>query len=57
MTIVRVGPTKKYSEGWETAFGKGKKRTKPATAAKKSTAKKSARKSAKKRPAAKAKRK
>ena len=24
MTIVRVGATEKYSEGWETAFGKGK---------------------------------
>ncbi|HEV2971188.1 MAG TPA: hypothetical protein VGY55_14535 [Pirellulales bacterium] len=22
MTIVRVGPTKKYSDGWEAAFGK-----------------------------------
>jgi hypothetical protein len=22
VTIVRVGPTKKYSEGWEGAFGK-----------------------------------
>jgi hypothetical protein len=27
VTIVRVGATKKYSDGWESAFGKGKKAT------------------------------
>ena len=54
MTIVRVGATKKYSDGWESAFAKGKKKTAPAAAAKKSTAKKSAkRKSAKKKSKAK----
>ncbi len=40
MTIVRVGATKKYSDGWESAFGKGKKAT--ATTLKKSSGKKSA---------------
>lgn len=40
MTIVRVGATKKYSEGWESAFGKGK--TKTATSAKAASPKKSA---------------
>ena len=41
MTIVRVGATKKYSDGWETAFGRGKKSAPAKTKAiKKSTAKK-----------------
>jgi hypothetical protein len=40
VTIVRVGATKKYSDGWESAFGKGK--TKTATAAKTASPKKSA---------------
>ena len=26
MTIIRVGTTQKYAEGWELAFGKGSKR-------------------------------
>lgn len=59
MTIVRVGATKKYTEGWEAAFGKGKKRAKPAGAKKKAAkkaTKKAAKKSARKRPAGKAKR-
>lgn len=55
MTIVRVGATKKYSDGWQTAFGKGKKKTAPAAKAKKAAAKKPAKASAKKKPAAKAK--
>ncbi len=42
MTIVRVGTTKKYSEGWSGAFGKGKKTAEPASAAKKLAAKKAA---------------
>ena len=48
MTIVRVGATEKYSEGWESAFGKGKaSRAKPAAkgakhAAAKTTAAKAA---------------
>lgn len=46
MTIVRVGATKKYSEGWESAFSKGKKSAK-ATASK-SAGKKSAKASTKK---------
>lgn len=57
MTIVRVGTTKKYSDGWEAAFGKGKKKSKaaPKKASGKSQAKPaSAKKSAKKRPATKA---
>jgi hypothetical protein len=44
VTIIRVGATKKYSTGWETAFGKGKKKTEPAAAAKTSTKKKPAKK-------------
>lgn len=51
MSIVRVGSTKKYSDGWESAFsGKGKKKTAKKTAAKKPAAKKS---SAKKKASAK----
>jgi hypothetical protein len=46
VTIVRVGTTKKYSEGWSGAFGKGKKTAEPAPAAKKPAAKKAATKSA-----------
>ena len=38
MTIIRVGATKKYSDGWESAFGKGKKST-TATPAKKAATK------------------
>ena len=58
MTIVRVGTTKKYSEGWETAFGKGKKAQPAATSKtvatpKKTTAKKPAKASAKKKSSAK----
>jgi hypothetical protein len=48
VTIVRVGTTKKYSDGWEAAFGKssGKKKAaaKPTKAAKKKPAKKTAKK-------------
>lgn len=43
MTIVRVGTNKKYSEGWEQAFGGGKS-GKSKTAAKASTKKKAAKK-------------
>jgi hypothetical protein len=46
VTIVRVGATKKYSDGWESAFSKGKK--KPANAAKASAKKSPAKASAKK---------
>jgi hypothetical protein len=45
VTIIRVGATKKYSEGWEAAFGKGKKKAVPAVATKKA-AKKSTKKKA-----------
>ncbi len=60
MTIVRVGTTKKYSEGWASAFGKGKKAAEAAPApakksAAKSAAKKTAKTSAKKKPAKKGK--
>ncbi|MEX0678190.1 MAG: hypothetical protein WD063_13995 [Pirellulales bacterium] len=59
MTIVRVGTTKKYADGWETAFGKGKRKVGPAAkkAAAKKAAKKSAKPAAKKRSPAKAKKK
>ena len=54
MTIVRVGATKKYSDGWESAFSKGKKKAAPAAAGKKAGGKKSAAKaSAKKKSGAK----
>lgn len=46
VTIIRVGATKKYSDGWLSAFGKGKKQSEPAASTKK-TAKKSAAKPAK----------
>ena len=39
VTIVRVGATKKYSDGWESAFTKGKSKSAAPPAAKKSTAK------------------
>lgn len=55
MTIIRVGATKKYSDGWESAFGKGKKST-AATPAKKAT-KKAASKLAPAKPAKSAKKK
>ncbi len=42
MTIVRVGTTKKYSEGWSGAFGKGKNTAEPTPVAKKPAAKKAA---------------
>jgi hypothetical protein len=52
VTIVRVGATKKYTDGWEAAFGKAKKRSATApsstTKRKKSAAKKSAAASTKK---------
>lgn len=44
MTILRVGTNEKYAEGWEAAFGKGKK--KKAAAQKKSAPKKSPKKKA-----------
>jgi hypothetical protein len=52
VTIVRVGTTKKYSDGWDSAFAKGKKKAAAVTAAK--PAKKAAKKSPKKAVAAKA---
>lgn len=39
MTIVRVGATKKYSDGWESAFSKGRGKSTAAPAARKATAK------------------
>jgi len=42
VTIVRIGATKKYSEGWAAAFGKGKKTIEPAPVGKKTSAKKAA---------------
>ncbi len=57
MTIVRIGATKKYSDGWEAAFSKGKKKaaTAPAAAAKTKKAKPAAKASAKKKTAKKGK--
>jgi hypothetical protein len=49
VSIIRVGATKKYSDGWEAAFAKGKKKS--AAAAKSKPAKKSAKKAAGKKPA------
>ena len=46
MTIVRVGSTGKYAEGWDKAFGKG--RAKPTAGSKKPAKKAPAKKSAKK---------
>ena len=45
MTIVRVGATKKYSDGWEQAFGKSKAKK---SAAEKTAAKKGAKRKASK---------
>jgi hypothetical protein len=50
VTIIRVGATKKYSEGWEQAFGKSKGKASAAAAGKKKPAK-AAQASAKKKPA------
>ena len=52
VTIVRVGTTKKYADGWEAAFAKGKKKAAAAVKSAKKTAKKSTKaKPAKKKPA------
>jgi hypothetical protein len=48
VTIVRVGTTKKYAEGWGAAFGKGKPKVQPAKPAKASAKKKVAKASTKK---------
>lgn len=49
MTIVRVGATKKYSDGWESAFGKkSRKKQSTSSKAKKPVKKKPARSPAKK---------
>jgi hypothetical protein len=40
VSIIRVGSTKKYAEGWEAAFTKGKKKAGAATKSVKATAKK-----------------
>ncbi len=49
MSIIRVGATKKFSDGWEAAFGKGKKKSAAVAKAKPAATKvKSAKKSAKK---------
>ena len=45
MSILRVGSTDKYADGWDAAFGTGKKKTavkKKVTAKKKATPKKKA---------------
>jgi hypothetical protein len=52
VTIVRVGTNKKYSEGWDSAFGKAAVKKKSAAASpKKAAKKKPAPSSAKKKPA------
>jgi len=48
VTIVRIGATKKYSDGWEAAFSKGKKKATEAKPAKASAKKKAAKKAKKK---------
>lgn len=57
MSIVRVGSNQKYSDGWESAFGKGRKSARKTTAAKAQKASKKAAKPSGKRSPAKAKRK
>ena len=42
MTIVRIGSNAKYADGWETAFGKGKKSAAATKTAKKAPSKKKA---------------
>lgn len=42
MSIIRVGSTKQYAEGWEAAFAKGKKKTAAAAKSVKTSAKKAA---------------
>ncbi len=51
MSIIRIGSNDKYASGWETAFGKSKKKAAGSgtkTAATKKATKKSTKKSAKK---------
>jgi hypothetical protein len=52
VTIVRVGATKKYSDGWESAFG-GKRKAKSAAPAPKASPGKKSKASTKKKSAAK----
>ncbi len=40
MSIIRVGSTKQYADGWEAAFAKGKKKTAAAAKSVKTTTKK-----------------
>jgi hypothetical protein len=46
MTITRVGSTSKYADGWETAFGKSKRKTKTAHSDKPAATKKDSSKKA-----------
>jgi hypothetical protein len=46
VTIVRVGTNKKFADGWEAAFGKGKSTATKSSAKTKGTAKKSTKKKA-----------
>lgn len=48
VTIVRVGTNKKYSDGWEAAFGRGKKESTSEVKASKATPKKATAKDSKK---------
>lgn len=48
MTIVRVGTSEKYADGWADAFGKGKKKKTTKAAKKAAPAKKKAKKKKKK---------
>lgn len=51
MSIIRIGSNEKYADGWDKAFGKGKKAAKSTKAAapkKKATKKAAKKKSAKK---------
>ncbi|MGY8768743.1 MAG: hypothetical protein ACKVH8_10010 [Pirellulales bacterium] len=44
MSIIRVGTNKKYSEGWDAAFGKSSKKSTKKTASKKTATKAAAKK-------------
>ncbi|MFI4874689.1 MAG: hypothetical protein ACIALR_05105 [Blastopirellula sp. JB062] len=48
MSIIRVGSNQKYSNGWESAFGKESAKKSGASAAKKTAKKKSAKSAVKK---------
>lgn len=54
MSVVRVGSSKKFAEGWDKVFGGGKKSASASVSKKAATAKKAVKASAKKKAAGKA---